>query len=96
MKREKIIALILVVAISCGALIYAQTTTSKETKIQWEYMIYPASGNMTFNINQGNTATNTSSFVSEMNKLGTKGWEIIEIGSNAVVLKRMMQPSQGM
>lgn len=95
MKREKIIALILVVALSCGALIYAQATALTVSKVQWEYMVYPATGgNMTFNINQGNVPRSITNFVDEMNKLGAEGWEIIEVGSGSVILKRPKQTSQ--
>ena len=93
MKHRKILACIAVALIACGAIVYAQTenpvATVDASRVQWEYRVYPDSGSMAFNLNENNQARTTASFVREMNKLGDQGWEIIQIGEEGAILKRI-------
>jgi len=92
MNRSKAMVVILVLALLGGGLVFAQNTAAP-AKVQWEYTVYPSSGNLPYTINEGNTSKAVSDFVTEMNKLGADGWEIIEVGGSSVVLKRMKQAS---
>lgn len=99
MNRKNLISgLIAVVAVCCVFVAIAQSPIVKENKgieaeIKWEYMVYPSSGRMTFRINEGNNSSAVEDFVKNMNKLGKDGWEIVEIGSFAV-LKREVKEQQ--